>query len=79
MPIGVLSSYNKKKGKKSEQFTLLAFFPLLFMILRIVHRSAQSLFHCNLDRILTHFGDNQRLGNGIRGCNLIYYPLINLV
>lgn len=37
------------------------------MILRIVHRSAQSLFHCNLDRILTHFGDNQRLGNGIRG------------
>ena len=37
------------------------------MILRIVHRSAQSLFHCHLDRILTHFGDNQRLGNGIRG------------
>ncbi|WP_151202087.1 hypothetical protein [Prevotella sp.] len=30
-------------------------------------RSAQSLFHCNLDRILTHLGDNQRLGNGIRG------------
>ena len=56
--------------EKSEQFTLLAFFPLLFMILRIVHRSAQSLFHCNLDRILTHLGDNQRLGYSIRGCTI---------
>lgn len=32
-----------------------------------MHRSAQSLFHRNLDRILTHFGDNQRLGYSIRG------------
>lgn len=40
------------------------------MILRIVHRSAQSLFHRNLDRILTHFGDNQRLGYSIRGCTI---------
>ncbi len=33
-------------------------------------RSAQSLFHCNLDRILTRFGDNQRLGYSIRGSTI---------
>ncbi|EFB34114.1 hypothetical protein [Segatella copri] len=33
-------------------------------------RSAQSLFHRNLDRILTHFGDNQRLRYSIRGCTV---------
>ena len=46
---------------------MLLTFPFTFIFLRQMHHSAQSLFHHNLDRILTHFGDIQRLGNGIRG------------
>ena len=33
----------------------------------VLRHNAYYLFHRNLDRILTHFGDNQRLGYGIRG------------
>ena len=49
---------------------MLLTFPFTFIFLRQMHHSAQSLFHHNLDRILTHFGDIQRLGNGIRGCTV---------
>ena len=55
-----------KQGKNVSNLCY-SLFPFTFIFLRQMHHSAQSLFHRNLDRIPTHFGDNQRLGNGIRG------------
>ena len=71
----------RKVYKIGEKVSNLRYSPSspYFYKLRKVQSDAQSLFHRHLDRILTHLGDNQRLGNSIRGCNLIYYPLINLV
>ncbi len=54
-----------KQGKNVSNLCY-SLFPFTFIFLRQMHHSAQSLFHRNLNRILTHFGNNQRLGNGIR-------------